>query len=96
MIESYNLTKQHEILIVDLSSVSMVDLTGVFALEDLIKNAMMKNIEVFIINIEPQIEKILLELGFNKNIRSDNFKASRKSIMPILEKRYDLLSRSQL
>ena len=95
MIESYNLTKKHEILIVDLSSVSMIDLTGVFALEDLIKNAMMKNIEVFIINIEPQIEKILLELGFNKNIGSDNFKASRKSIMSILEKRYDLLSRSQ-
>ena len=95
MIESYNLTKKHEILIVDLSSVSMIDLTGVFALEDLIKNAMMKNIEVFITNIEPQIEKILLELGFNKNIGSDNFKASRKSIMPILEKRYDLLSRSQ-
>ena len=95
MIESYNITKQHEILIVDLSSVSMVDLTGVFALEDLIKNSMKKNIEVFIVNIEPQIEKILLALDFNKNIGVDNFKVSRKTIMPILEKRYDLLSRSQ-
>ena len=90
IIESYGRTDEHEILIVDLSNVSMVDLTGVYAMEDLIKNSMKKNIEVFISGIDPKIEKILQELNFLKDFGISNIKSSKKSIIPILKKRYDL------
>jgi SulP family sulfate permease len=94
MIESYIRTKEHELLIVDLTNVSMIDLTGAFALEDLIKNSINKNTEIFITNINPKIERILQDLDFNKNVGLSNFHVSKKTIMPILEKRYDFLSRS--
>lgn len=90
IIESYGRTDEHEILIVDLSNVSMVDLTGVYAMEDLIKNSMKKNIEVFISGIDSKIEKILQELNFLKDFGISNIKSSKKSIIPILKKRYDL------
>ena len=90
IIESYGRTDEHEILIVDLSNVSMVDLTGVYAMEDLIKNSMKKNIEVFISGIDSKIEKILQELNFLKDYGISNIKSSKKSIIPILKKRYDL------
>jgi SulP family sulfate permease len=96
MIESYIRTKEHELLIVDLTKVSMIDLTGAFALEDLIKNSLKKNTEIFITNINPKIERILQDLDFDKNVGVSNFHVSKKTIMPILEKRYDFLSRSQL
>ena len=52
MIESYARTDEHEVLIVDLSNVSMVDVTGIYALEDLIKNSLKKNTEVFISEVD--------------------------------------------
>lgn len=96
MIESYIRTKEHELLIVDLTKVSMIDLTGAFALEDLIKNSIKKNTEILITNINPKIKRILQDLDFDKNVGVSNFHISKKTIMPILEKRYDFLSRSQL
>ncbi len=90
MIKSYSLADDHEILIVDLSNVSMVDLTGAYALEDLIKNSMKKNIEVFISGIDLRVEKTLQKLNFIENIGLDDFNNSKKSILPILKKRYNL------
>ena len=90
MIKSYSLADDHEILIVDLSNVSMVDLTGAYALEDLIKNSMKKNIEVFISGIDLRVEKTLQKLNFIENIGLNNFNNSKISILPILKKRYNL------
>ena len=90
MIEAYSATDEHEILIVDLSNVLMIDLTGAYALEDLIKNTMKKNTEVLITGMDPKIEKTLVGLNFVKNIGIDNFKSSKEFISPILQKRYGL------
>tara|TARA_B000000477_G_scaffold20577_1_gene17667 strand:+ start:2807 stop:4537 length:1731 start_codon:yes stop_codon:yes gene_type:complete len=90
MIEAYSATDEHEILIVDLSNVLMIDLTGAYALEDLINNTMKKNTEVLITGMDPKIEKTLVGLNFVKNIGIDNFKSSKELISPILQKRYGL------
>ena len=90
MIEAYSATDEHEILIVDLSNVLMIDLTGAYALEDLINNTMKKNTEVLITGMGPKIEKTLVGLNFVKNIGIDNFKSSKELISPILQKRYGL------
>ena len=90
MIEAYSATDEHEILLVDLSNVLMIDLTGAYALEDLIKNTMKKNTEVLITGMDPKIEKTLVGLNFVKNIGIDNFKSSKEFISPILQKRYGL------
>ena len=90
MIEAYSATDEHEILIVDLSNVLMIDLTGAYALEDLIKNTMKKNTEVLITGMDPKIEKTLVGLNFVKNIGIDNFKSSKELISPMLQKRYGL------
>ena len=58
MIESYARTNEHEVLIVDLSTVSMIDITGIYALEDLIKNSLKKNTEVFSSEVDSKVEKI--------------------------------------
>ena len=90
MIEAYSVTDEHEILIVDLSNVLMIDLTGAYALEDLINNTMKKNTEVLITGMDPKIEKTLVGLNFVKNIGIDNFKSSKELISPMLQKRYGL------
>ena len=88
MIESYARTDEHEVLIVDLSNVSMVDVTGIYALEDLIKNSLKKNTEVFISEVDSKVEEILQGLNFLKDTPLSNFENSRQSINPILKQRY--------
>ena len=88
MIESYARTDKHDILIVDLSAVSMIDVTGIYALEDLIKNSLKKNTEVFISEVDSKVEEILQELNFLKDTPLSNFETSRQSINPILKQRY--------
>ena len=90
MIESYARTDEHEVLIVDLSTVSMVDVTGIYALEDLIKNSLKKNTEVFISEVDSKVEEILQGLNFLKDTPLSNFENSRQSINPILKQRYGL------
>ena len=90
MIESYARTDEHEVLIVDLSNVSMIDITGIYALEDLIKNSLKKNTEVFISGVDSKIEKILKDLNFLKDTSLSNFETSIQSMRPVLKERYDL------
>ncbi len=90
MIESYVRTDEHEVLIVDLSNVSMIDITGIYALEDLIKNSLKKNTEVFISGVDSKIEKILKDLNFLKDTSLSNFETSIQSMRPVLKERYDL------
>ena len=41
---------KHEILIIDMNHVTMIDLSGAYVLEDLINTVKAKNIEVFVSN----------------------------------------------
>ena len=84
LMEIYNAAPKHKILIIDMTSVTMIDLSGIYTLEDIIKVAKNKNIEVFAVNAKSHIKEKLEKLDFIKNIGKDNYKDSKESIMPII------------
>ncbi len=58
----------HDLLIVRLRRVPTIDLSGAFALDDLIKKAQSKNTVVMLTSVNPRVRKILDELGIIKRI----------------------------
>ena len=86
LLNTYATAPKHKTLIVDLSCVTMIDLSGTYALEDLIKSAKAKNIEVFVFNTNPYIKTIIEKIDFIKNIGQDYYKDSKKSIISIIDK----------
>ena len=73
LISSYESIRNHKSLIIDMSLVTMIDLTGAYALEDLIKTSKKNNIEVFVSNAHPKIKKNLNNLDFIKNIGKNSY-----------------------
>ena len=59
----------------------MMDLTGIYALEDLIKSLILKNIDVYMSNLGNDITKDLERVGFIDSIGRDKFKDERKSVL---------------
>ena len=84
LMKIYNAAPKHKLLIIDMTSVTMVDLSGIYTLEDIIKVAKNKNIEVFVVNAKSHIKEKLEKLDFIENIGKDNYKDSKESIMPII------------
>ena len=84
LMKIYNAAPKHKLLIIDMTSVTMIDLSGIYTLEDIIKVAKNKNIEVFAVNAKSHIKEKLEKLDFIKNIGKDNYKDSKESIMPII------------
>ena len=64
----------------------MIDLSGVYALEDLIKNLKLKNIKVFVLNESDKIKKILKKIDFINNIGKECYIDSKDSIIAVLKK----------
>ena len=67
LINIYAKAPKHEMLIIDMSSVDMIDLSGVYALEDLIKNVKLRNIKVRLSNINPDVENVLNNMNCTLN-----------------------------
>ena len=80
LIKSYNDIPNHKVLIIDINNISTIDLSGVYALEDLIKNVRDNKIEVFIFNNNSNIKKILKKLNFIQNIGENYYKDSKESM----------------
>ena len=81
---------KHEMLIVDMSYVTMIDLSGAYALEDLINNAKANNIKVFVSNANAQIKEVFKKVNFIKNMGKDYYKDSKESVISIILKDYQL------
>ena len=83
LINTYSQAPYHEILVIDMSQVTMIDLSGSFTLEDLINNIKSKNIKVFISNIDDNIKHRLEKMDFFKqiDINSNNSKSSIASLV---------------
>ena len=81
ILETYSSSNVHQILIIDMINVGMVDLTGIFALEDLINSLRKSNIEVYVTRPSSKIEYLLDKTGFLKNIGRDNFSNDLHSIV---------------
>ena len=63
LLGSYANAAKHQILIVDKSEVEIMDLTGIYALEDLIKSLILKNIDVYISNLDDGLTADFNRLG---------------------------------
>jgi len=90
LIHAYSGAPSHEILIVDLSQVSMIDLSGAYALEDLIKNVQVNNIQVYVSNAKPKIKEILEQINFIEHIGSNYYKNSKDTIITIIIDQFQL------
>jgi len=81
LMEIYNTAPKHEILIIDMSHTTMIDLSGVYALEDLINKAKTKNIKIFVSSALPHIKEVLEKIDFIDHIGKDNYKDSKESVI---------------
>jgi len=90
LINIYATSIKHEILIIDMTHVTMIDLSGAYALEDLIKGAEANNIKVFVSNANPDITRILEKVKFIEHIGKESYKNSKDSVISVILKRYQL------
>ena len=89
LLKAYSNADKHQTLIIDMGSVEMVDLTGIYALEDLIKILQKKNIEVYITQIDSKIENIFEGIGFLETIGRDHFSNDLNTIFNAIVSRKD-------
>ena len=75
---AYEKISNYQVLIIDLNEISMIDLSGVFALEDLVNKIKSNGSKVFVLNNCPKIKTILINLNFIENIGFENYLESEK------------------
>tara|TARA_Y100000996_G_scaffold405666_1_gene381077 strand:+ start:3526 stop:5223 length:1698 start_codon:yes stop_codon:yes gene_type:complete len=80
LIKVYNFAPKHKVLIVDISLVSIVDLSGVYALEDLIKSAQKNNVEVLVFNPNSNVKEIMQRVNFLNNIGESKFLNTKEKL----------------
>lgn len=88
LMNTYLHSEEHEVLIIDMTHVTMIDLSGAYALEDLIKNLLDKNIQVYATSAKPKIKNVLENINLMKNIGRDYYCDSRETITTIILEHY--------
>ena len=88
--KTYSKALNHEILVIDMSHVTTVDLSGAYALEDIIKGIKTDNVKIFVLNPNSRTRRILERFDFIVNIGKDHYKESEKSIIYAILKHYQL------
>jgi len=86
LMENYNDVPKHEMLIIDMTNVTMIDLSGIYVLEDIINVAKANNVRVFVSNAKTDIKKVLEKASFIEHLGEDNYKDSEESIIAIVNK----------
>ena len=84
LLGSYANASKHQILIIDMNEVEIMDLTGIYALEDLIKSLIPKNIDVYISNLDNHLTTDFERVGVIDSIGRDKFKREKKSVLPTI------------
>ena len=79
---------KYKLLIIDMSHVTSIDLSGAYALEDFIKNTQTKNIKVFLSAANPVIKQILENMNVIDHIGRDYYKNSKNSTKSSILKYY--------
>lgn len=90
LIQTYSKVKEHELLIIDLSKVTMIDLSGAFSIEDLIIGARKNGIRVLVTGASSEVNNVLSNLGFIKKIGSENYNKSYNSVTSFINERYNI------
>ena len=71
-----------------MAEVSMVDLTGIYTLEDILNNGKESNVQMFITGINANIEKTLVQVNFFNDISEDQYENSKESIASFISEKY--------
>ena len=90
LINSYQSAQEHEMLIVDLEYVQSTDVSGVYALEDLINNANNNNVRVTLVNVNQSIKDMLTKLNFFKHFKAEDCLDSKELIYPLISNHFKL------
>ena len=90
LIQIYSKVKEHELLIIDLSKVTMIDLSGAFSIEDLIIGARKNGIQVLVTNASSEVNNVLSNLGFIKKIGSENYNKSYNTVTSFINERFNI------
>ena len=90
LIQTYSKVKEHDLLIIDLSKVTMIDLSGAFSIEDLIISAKKNGIKVLVTDASSEVNNVLSNLGFVKKIGSENYNKSYNSVTSFINERYNI------
>jgi len=85
LVDVYSKAPNHKALIIDMHKVSIVDLTGIYALEDFINEVKSKNIKVVISNVNFDIQKTIKKI-FSNFEDQFNYKDSRESVFTAIDK----------
>ena len=85
MLDTYSRAYKHQTLIIDMGDVTMVDLTGIYAFEDLIASLQKKNIDVFMTNIDSKIEDVFEKTGSLKTIGKNHITNDLHSIFNAID-----------
>ena len=87
ILKAYSYADKHHTLIIDMRSVKMVDLTGIYALEDLITLLQKKNIEVYMTQIDSKIENVFEDTGFFETIEKNYISNDLNEIFNAIDSR---------
>ncbi len=87
LLNTYKVSPKHKMLVVDMSDVSMIDLSGSFAIDDIIKKNKENNIMTYLYNANPQIKKILKNINII-NHNDNTFCDSVESVNSIVKKHF--------
>ncbi len=81
LISVYNNAQNHKILIIDMSIVSSIDLTGIYSLEDVVKAAQSNGIITYVSSANQNIKQVMNDVDFIKNIGKEYYKDSTESVI---------------
>ena len=90
LLRTYTAAGKYDMLIIDISKINMIDLSGIFALEDLISNIKSKGIKVLVTGANSYIKRKLEKVGFIKKIGKNNFQESKNHINPIIQTHFSI------
>ena len=90
LMKFYSQSGKHEVLIIDISTINMIDLSGAYGLEDFIKGLESKNIKVYIFIANSKIRKILENLDFINHISKSECSDSKSYICANILKHFQI------
>jgi len=89
LMNAYASAPIHKMIIVDLGNVTMIDLSGAYALEDLVKSIRLQDIKVYVVNAKPHIKEVLESVDVIKHIGEEFYINSESEILPTILKTFN-------
>jgi SulP family sulfate permease len=90
LLRTHSTAGMHSMLIIDMSKINMIDLSGVFALEDLIKSSKSQGVRVLVTGADSSIKETMEKVNFIKNIGLENYQESKGDIQSTIYAHYNL------